>query len=295
VLDEPTGELEDAPLRRIAAVPTPVPAGIAPQTGMLVHLRRRAALGMLTYLFWEREPPELATARLACRDIAVPLQIGNTTLHRDRHGQDVLRLPLGDNLDGFVAVVDPVALRPGQREPVLEVAERGVVLATYSIALAPIAREGEELRAPVPLRVFLDIDPGFPQMWHALGLADPFAGHDAFVMLRIAFAVAPIAFGLDKFFNVLTDWPQYLAGWVDDLMPGSAQDFMYAVGAIEIVAGLLVALRPRYGAPLVAAWLAGIIFTLLTGPGYYDVALRDFGLMLGALTLFRLALAYDKR
>ena len=117
----------------------------------------------------------------------------------------------------------------------------------------------------------------------------------AFTLLRIGFTVAPIVFGLDKFFNVLTDWPQYLASWVDDLMPGSAQDFMYAVGAIEIVAGVLVAVRPRYGAPLVAAWLAGIIFTLVTGPGYYDVALRDFGLMLGALTLFRLALAYDKR
>ncbi|WP_028067443.1 DoxX family membrane protein [Solirubrobacter soli] len=133
-----------------------------------------------------------------------------------------------------------------------------------------------------------------PTSSRATALAERDAGHDAFVMLRIAFAIAPIAFGLDKFFNVLTDWPQYLAGWVDDLMPGSAQDFMYAVGAIEIVAGLLVALRPRYGAPVVAAWLAGIIFTLLTGPGYYDVALRDFGLMLGALTLFRLALAYDK-
>src|SRR3954452_6782836 len=126
-------------------------------------------------------------------------------------------------------------------------------------------------------------------------LAQRDAGHDAFLMLRVAFSVAPILFGLDKFFNVLTDWPQYLAGWVDDLMPGSAQDFMYAVGAIEIVAGVLVAVRPRYGAPLVAAWLAGIIFTLLTGPGYYDIALRDFGLMLGALTLFRLALVYDKR
>src|SRR3954452_3162637 len=125
-------------------------------------------------------------------------------------------------------------------------------------------------------------------------LAGRDAGRDAFTMLRIAFAVAPIAFGLDKFFNVLTDWPHYLAGWVDDLMPGSAQDFMYAVGAIEIVAGILVAVRPRYGAPLVAAWLAGIIFTLLTGPGYYDVALRDFGLMLGALTLTRLAFAYDR-
>ena len=120
------------------------------------------------------------------------------------------------------------------------------------------------------------------------------AGHDAYLMLRLAFAVAPIAFGLDKFFNVLTDWPAYLAGWVDDLMPGSAQDFMYAVGGIEILAGLLVALRPRYGAPIVAAWLGGIILNLLTGPGYYDVALRDFGLMLGALTLTRLALAYDR-
>ena len=120
------------------------------------------------------------------------------------------------------------------------------------------------------------------------------ARYQAFALLRIAFTVAPIAFGLDKFFNLLTDWPQYLAGWVDDLMPGSAQDFMYAVGGIEIFAGVLVALRPRFGAPLVAMWLAGIIFTLVTGPGYYDVALRDFGLLLGALTLARLALTYDR-
>src|SRR3954452_2708032 len=120
------------------------------------------------------------------------------------------------------------------------------------------------------------------------------AGYQAYLMLRVAFAVAPIAFGLDKFFNLLTDWPRYLAGWVDDLMPGSAQGFMYAVGGIEILAGVLVALRPRYGAPIVVLWLAGIIFNLLTGPGYYDVALRDFGLLLGALTLTRLALAYDR-
>jgi uncharacterized membrane protein YphA (DoxX/SURF4 family) len=125
-----------------------------------------------------------------------------------------------------------------------------------------------------------------------LGKREP--GYQAYLMLRFAFAIAPIAFGLDKFFNVLTDWPQYLAGWVDDLMPGSAQEFMYAVGGIEILAGVLVALRPRYGAPIVAAWLAGIIFTLVTGPGFYDVALRDFGLLLGALTLTRLAWAYDR-
>jgi hypothetical protein len=120
------------------------------------------------------------------------------------------------------------------------------------------------------------------------------AGYQAFLMLRLAFAVAPIAFGLDKFLNVLVDWPVYLAPWIDDIAPGSAQEFMYAVGAIEILAGVLVALRPRLGAPVVAAWLAGIIVNLLTIPGFYDVALRDFGLLLGALTLTRLALAYDR-
>ena len=117
--------------------------------------------------------------------------------------------------------------------------------------------------------------------------------YQAFLLLRIAFTVAPIAFGLDKFFNVLVDWPTYLAPWIDDIAPGSAQDFMYFVGVIEIVAGVLVALKPRYAAYVVAAWLAGIIFNLLTYSGYYDVALRDFGLMLGALTLARLASVYD--
>ena len=121
---------------------------------------------------------------------------------------------------------------------------------------------------------------------------DPAA--QAFLLLRIAFTVAPIVFGLDKFFGVLVDWPIYLAAWIDDIAPGSAQDFMHAVGVIEIAAGLLVALRPRYGAYVVAAWLGGIIFNLVTGPGYYDVALRDFGLMLGALSLGRLAAAYDR-
>src|SRR3954447_19727562 len=120
------------------------------------------------------------------------------------------------------------------------------------------------------------------------------AGYQAYLMLRLAFVVAPIAFGVDKFLNVLTDWPRYLAGWVNDLMPGSAQDFMYFVGGVEILAGVLVALRPRYGAPVVALWLGGIIVNLVSGPGYYDVALRDFGLMLGALTLTRLAVTYDR-
>ena len=119
------------------------------------------------------------------------------------------------------------------------------------------------------------------------------AGYQAFVLLRIAFTVAPIAFGLDKFFNVMVDWPIYLAPWINDIAPGSGQDFMYLVGGVEILAGVLVAIKPRYGAPVVAAWLAGIIINLLTVPGYYDVALRDFGLLLGALTLARLALSYD--
>jgi uncharacterized membrane protein YphA (DoxX/SURF4 family) len=119
------------------------------------------------------------------------------------------------------------------------------------------------------------------------------ARYQAFMLLRLAFTVAPIAFGLDKFFNVLVDWPIYLAPWIDDIAPGSAQDFMYVVGAIEIVAGLLVAFAPRIGAFVVAGWLAGIIVNLLTNepPEYYDIALRDFGLMLAALTLGRLALA----
>jgi hypothetical protein len=118
--------------------------------------------------------------------------------------------------------------------------------------------------------------------------------YQAFALLRVAFTVAPIAFGLDKFFNVLVDWPTYLAPWVNDIAPGSGQDFMYFVGAVEIVAGLAVALKPRYGAYLVAAWLGGIIVNLLSHSGYYDIALRDFGLLLGALTLGRLAAFYDR-
>jgi uncharacterized membrane protein YphA (DoxX/SURF4 family) len=120
------------------------------------------------------------------------------------------------------------------------------------------------------------------------------AGYQAFLMLRLAFTVAPIAFGLDKFFDVLVNWTQYLAPWIDDIIPGSASAAMHVVGVVEIAAGLLVAIRPRWGAPLVAAWLAGIIVNLLTLSGYYDVALRDFGLMLAALTLTRLAFAYDR-
>jgi uncharacterized membrane protein YphA (DoxX/SURF4 family) len=111
--------------------------------------------------------------------------------------------------------------------------------------------------------------------------------------LRIGFTVAPILFGVDKFFNWTVNWPDYLAGWVNNIVPGSGQDFMYVVGAVEIAAGLLVAVAPRIGAFVIVGWLAGIIVNLLTknAPEYYDIALRDFGLLLGALTLGRLALA----
>ena len=117
--------------------------------------------------------------------------------------------------------------------------------------------------------------------------------YQAFWLLRIGFTVAPIAFGVDKFANVMTHWTKYLASWVTDLLPGNAHQIMHAVGVVEIAAGLLVAIKPRYGAYVVAAWLAGIVVNLLTFSGWYDVALRDFGLMLGALTLARLASKYD--
>ncbi len=117
-------------------------------------------------------------------------------------------------------------------------------------------------------------------------------GYQAFLLLRTVFTVAPILFGLDKFTNLLVDWPSYLAPWLDGIVPGTAQQAMYAVGVIEIVAGIAVALAPRFGAWLVAAWLAGIIVNLLTFPGYFDIALRDFGLLVGAVALARLATPY---
>jgi hypothetical protein len=112
----------------------------------------------------------------------------------------------------------------------------------------------------------------------------------AYLLLRTVFTIAPIAFGLDKFFNLLTDdWAVYLAPWVNDIVPGTAHQAMLAVGVIEIVAGLVVAIAPRFGGPLVAAWLAGIIVNLITMGEYYDIALRDFGLLVAALALTLLA------
>jgi hypothetical protein len=116
--------------------------------------------------------------------------------------------------------------------------------------------------------------------------------YQAFFLLRTVFTVAPIVFGLDKFANLLTDWPAYLAPWIDDLVPGTAQQAMYAVGVVEVLAGVAVAVAPRFGAWLVAAWLTGIIVNLLTIPGYYDIALRDFGLLVAVVALARLAAGY---
>jgi hypothetical protein len=122
--------------------------------------------------------------------------------------------------------------------------------------------------------------------------SDPAA--QAFMLLRIAFTVAPILFGLDKFAEVMiSDWPKYLAPEFNDLIPGSAADAMHVVGVVEIAAGLVVAISPRFGGLLVAGWLGGIIVSLLLVGGYADIALRDFGLLLGALTLARLASAFS--
>lgn len=124
-------------------------------------------------------------------------------------------------------------------------------------------------------------------------LADP--AYQAFTLLRVGFTVAPILFGIDKFLNWLVDWEAYLAPAIDDIVPGTAHQAMLAVGVIEIVAGVVVAVRPRVGAYVVAAWLAGIIVNLLIAADFYDVALRDFGLFLAALTLARLAVVFDSR
>ncbi len=120
-------------------------------------------------------------------------------------------------------------------------------------------------------------------------------GYQAFFLLRTVFTIAPILFGLDKFTNIMTDWSGYLAPWINNIVPGTADQAMYAVGVIEIIAGIVVAVAPRIGGYVLVAWLAGIILNLLTLSGYYDVALRDFGLLVAALALARLAQVHSTR
>jgi uncharacterized membrane protein YphA (DoxX/SURF4 family) len=130
------------------------------------------------------------------------------------------------------------------------------------------------------------------QVTHVPTARDP--AYQGYLLLRVGYVVAPILAGLDKFFDFTVDWSRYLAPWVNDLVPGTADDFMVVVGVIEIAAGIAVLVSPRWGSLIVAAWIAGIVVNLLTfdPPRFYDIALRDFGLMLGALTLNRLATAF---
>ena len=133
------------------------------------------------------------------------------------------------------------------------------------------------------------VHPAGQQADHVGGYADR-ATERAYLLLRTVFAVAPILFGLDKFAGVLTDhWDAYLATWIDELVPGTAHDAMLMIGVVEVVAGLVVAVTPRWGGLLVAAWLAGIIVDLVSTGQYYDIALRDFGLLVAALALTFLA------
>ncbi len=117
--------------------------------------------------------------------------------------------------------------------------------------------------------------------------------YQAYLILRVGFAALPIIVGIDKFTDLLTDWDKYLSGTFAGISPLNVHSTMMGIGVIEVLAGLFVALRPRIGAYIVAAWLVGIIVNLLLLPGYFDVALRDFGLCLGAIALGRLSQEYD--
>ena len=124
-------------------------------------------------------------------------------------------------------------------------------------------------------------------------LSDTRPAYQAYQILRLGFTVAPIVAGLDKFFHLLVNWDQYLPAFVNNLTSGHGHELMLAVGVIEVVAGLGVAFKPRVFAYVVAAWLLLIVVNLLMIPGFFDVALRDFGLALGALALARLGAEFD--
>lgn len=129
---------------------------------------------------------------------------------------------------------------------------------------------------------------------HVLTRAKSEPAYGAFLLLWIGFIAIPLIMGLDKFFNVLTTWANYLAPWIENISPFTAQGTMMAIGVVEIIAAIAMTLRPRYAAYIVALWLAGIIVNLLTFSGFYDVALRDFGLMVAAIALALLARGYTK-
>jgi hypothetical protein len=127
----------------------------------------------------------------------------------------------------------------------------------------------------------------------SVGIRTQSPAYQAYQTLHLAFVVAPVIAGADKFFHFLVNWDQYLSPVVTRILPIPGHTFMLGVGLIEIVAGLLVAFMPAIGGLVVAAWLCGIIVNLLSIPGYFDVALRDLGLALGAFALARLATEFD--
>jgi uncharacterized membrane protein YphA (DoxX/SURF4 family) len=127
---------------------------------------------------------------------------------------------------------------------------------------------------------------------HTRVASDPI--YQGYQILHIGFTIAPIVAGIDKFLHLLTNWDSYVAPAMARMLPVSVHGFMLAVGVVEIIAGVLVAIKPRIGAYIVALWLLCIIINLLALSGYYDVALRDFGLLLGALALGRMSMVFDK-
>lgn len=146
----------------------------------------------------------------------------------------------------------------------------------------------------------------FPQVLHREAftserLHDP--SYQAYLILRAAFVVAPILFGLDKYYNWMTFWPKYLWTGFSDFFSVTPQEFMWGVGGVEILAGLLVLAVPRYAPYVVTAWLGGIVTNLIVVGAtagahdqvFWDIGLRDFGLMLAALALARLASTYTSR
>jgi uncharacterized membrane protein YphA (DoxX/SURF4 family) len=128
----------------------------------------------------------------------------------------------------------------------------------------------------------------------AIGATISSPARQAYQILRVGFTVAPIVAGLDKFLHLLVNWDQYLPSLVNRLSGGHGHELMLAVGVIEIVAGIGVAIKPRIFAYVVSAWLLLIVANLLLIPGYFDIALRDFGLSLGALALARLSSEFDR-
>jgi len=138
-------------------------------------------------------------------------------------------------------------------------------------------------------------EPRASQAWTRAPLRKASPAYQAYLLLYAGFSALPILAGLDKFFQFLVNWDMYLAPVVTRIVPVAAHTFMLAVGVVEIMAGLLVAIRPRIGAYVVALWLLGIIVNLLLAPGFYDIALRDFGLSIGALALARLSKEFNPK